>query len=153
MAAAVESMVADLIDAVVGPFGLPYWLERQLEAPWSCTGCGNRQGFRRRGFRPKPRRITTKAGKLAFRSQQLECLRCERRFAPAAQLLGLRPHQRRSTGVGDLGAALAVEVAYAKASRLLAELAGVGVSARSIRRDVLALAPERIGPEVADVPI
>jgi hypothetical protein len=48
---------------------------------------------------------------------------------------------------------LAVEVAYAKASRLLASLAGPAVSTRSIRRDVIDMAPERVGPEVTDVPV
>jgi transposase-like protein len=52
-----------------------------------------------------------------------------------------------------MAASLAVEVAYAKASRLLGELAGPQVSARTIRRDVIAMAPERVGPETADVPI
>ncbi len=150
---AIESMIADLVDAVVGPFGLPLADDDQLEAPWACTGCGNRRGFRRRGFRPKPRKVMTACGQVAFRSQQLGCQRCDRRFAPAAELLGLRPHQRRTEALSTLAASLAVEVAYAKASRLLAELAGPTVSARSIRRDVIAMAPERIGPEVTDVPV
>ncbi len=90
---------------------------------------------------------------VAFASQQLECSSCGRRFAPAAELLGLRPHQRHTLALSELAASLAVEVAYAKSSRLLAELAGVGVSARTIRRDLIALAPERLGPEVTDVPI
>ena len=153
VADAIESMIADLVDAVVGPFGLPLAERDQLEAPWACTACGSRRGFRRRGFRPKPRRVTTACGQVAFRSQQLECQHCGRRFAPAAELLGLRPHQRRSEALSVLAASLAVEVAYAKASRLLAELAGPVVSDRSIRRDVIAMAPERIGPEVTDVPI
>lgn len=153
VADAIESMVDDLVDAVVGPFGLPLGVEEQLEAPWACTGCASRQGFRRRGFRPKPRKVMTACGQIAFRSQQLECSVCGRRFAPAAELLGLRPHQRRTERLSELAASLAVEVAYAKASRLLAELAGPTVSARSIRRDVLAMAPDRIGPEVTDVPI
>lgn len=72
---------------------------------------------------------------------------------PAAELLGLRPHQRRTERLSELAASLAVEVAYAKASRLLAELAGPAVSARTIRRDVIAMAPERVGPEILDVPI
>ena len=153
VADAIESMIADLVDAVVGPFGVPLADHEQLDAPWACTGCGLRRGFRRRGFRPKPRKITTACGQVAFRSQQLACTRCGRRFAPAAELLGLRPHQRRTEALSQLAASLAVEVAYAKASRLLAELAGPVVSARTIRRDVIALAPERIGPEVTEVPI
>ncbi len=153
VAVAVESMIADLVDAVVGPFGVPLADDEQLEAPWCCTGCASRRGFRRRGFRPKPRTVTTACGQVAFASQQLECRSCQRRFAPAAELLGLGPHQRRSEALSKLAASLAVEVAYAKASRLLAELAGPAVSARSIRRDVIAMAPPRIGPEVTDVPI
>lgn len=153
VAEVIESMVADLVDTVVGPFGVPWPVEQQLEAPWHCTGCASRRGFRRRGFRPKPRTITTAMGKVAFRSQQMECLGCSRRFAPAAELLGLRPHQRRTEALAELASALAVEVAYAKASRLLAELAGVVVSPRSIRRDVLASAPDRLGPEVTKVPV
>lgn len=35
----------------------------------------------------------------------------------------------------------------------MVELAGVSVSARCIRRDVLGAAPQRLGPEVTDVPI
>ncbi len=153
VADAIEAMIADLVDSVVGPFGVPRADEDQLEAPWACTGCGSRQGFRRRGSRPKPRRVTTACGKVAFSSQQLGCRSCGRRFAPAAELLGLRPHQRRTKALSQLAASLAVEVAYAKASRLLAELAGPSVSARSIRRDVIAMAPERVGPEVTEVPI
>jgi transposase-like protein len=153
VADAIESMVGDLVDAVVGPFGLPLPDTEQLEAPWACTGCASRQGFRRRGFRPKPRKVVTACGQVAFRSQQLECSACSRRFAPAAELLGLRAHQRRTERLSELAASLAVEVAYAKASRLLAELAGPSVSARTIRRDVIAMAPERVGPEITDVPI
>ncbi len=149
----IESMVAELVVTVIGPFGVPWPVEQQLDAPWHCSGCASGRGFRRRGFRPKPRTITTAAGKVAFRSQQLECLGCRRRFSPAAELLGLRPHQRRTEALSELASALAVEVAYAKASRLLVELAGVVVSARSIRHDVVATAPQRLGPEVVKMPV
>mgnify|MGYP000315360756 CR=1 FL=1 len=146
----VESMIAELVDEVVGPFGMPLADEQQLDAPWSCTGCGSRRGFRRRGLRPKPRKVLTRCGTVEFRSQQLECRACGRRFAPAGELLGLGMHQRRTDGLSEAAAALAVEVAYAKASRLLGELAGPAVSARTIRRDVLAMAPERIGVHLAE---
>jgi len=39
------------------------------------------------------------------------------------------------------------------AARLLAELAGIDLSARSVRRDTLRLAPGRIGPETLAVPV
>jgi hypothetical protein len=68
-------------------------------------------------------------------------------------LLGLRPHQRRTDRLAGLAAALATEVPYAKAALFLSELTGVEVSARTIRDDVVAVAPDRLGPEVTDVPI
>jgi hypothetical protein len=68
-------------------------------------------------------------------------------------LLGLRPHQRRTDRLVALTAALATEVAYAKAARFLAELTGVRVSPRTIRGDVVAVAPRHLGPQVRDVPI
>jgi len=46
------AMIAEVVDIVVGPFGVPWPAERQIEAPWARTGCASR---RRRGFRPKPR--------------------------------------------------------------------------------------------------
>ncbi len=79
VADAIESMIDELVDVVVGPFGSPWCSERQAEAPWACTGCASRRGFRRRGFRPKPRKVTTAAGTVAFRSQQPGRARCGRR--------------------------------------------------------------------------
>jgi transposase-like protein len=68
--------------------------------------------------------------------------------------LDLRPGQRRTEGLSRMAAGLAVEVAYAKAERLLAEIAGQQLSARSIRRDVLAMAPADIRPDgPVEVPI
>jgi hypothetical protein len=68
-------------------------------------------------------------------------------------LLGLRPHQRRTDRLAGLAAGLATEVAYAKAARFLSELTGIRVSPRTIRNDVVAVAPHRLGPDVVDVPI
>jgi len=79
--------------------------------------------------------------------------RCGRRFVPVLELLGLSAYQRRSVGVTEMAAAFATEVAYAKAARLRSELAGIDLSARSVRRDTLSLAPTRIGPETLEVPV
>lgn len=153
VAAAVEALVDDLLDAVIGPFGLPLADEDQAEAPWSCTRCSSTRGFRRRGLRPGGRRVTCAVGKVVFKAQQVICRSCGLRFVPVLELLGLRRHQRSTDAVADLAAGLAVEVAYAKASRLLANLAGIELSPRSLRRQVLSLAPERLGPEVTNVPV
>ncbi len=55
VAEGIESMIAEVVDIVVGPFGVPWPAERQIEAPWARTRCASHRGFRRRGFRPKPR--------------------------------------------------------------------------------------------------
>lgn len=38
VAEAVESMIAELVDAVVGPFGVPWFHDQQLEAPVGVHG-------------------------------------------------------------------------------------------------------------------
>lgn len=63
VAGAIESMVADLLDVVVGPFGLPLATGDQFEALFACTRCASRRGFRRRGFRPKLRKVMTACGR------------------------------------------------------------------------------------------
>jgi len=153
VAATVQTLTAQLFDAIIGPKGFPLDDDAQPEAPWSCTGCKGRRGFRRRGQRPGGRSVLTKAGRVLLAAWQVECRRCGRRFVPVLELLGLSAHQRRSVGVAEMAAALATEVAYAKASRLLAELAGIDLSARSVRHDTLSLAPKRIGPELLEVPV
>lgn len=153
VAATVKTLTVELFDAVIGPSGFPRSDADQPEAPWACTGCGNRRGFRRRGQRPGGRRVTTVAGRVHMEAWQVACRACGRRFVPTLELLGLRPHQRRTLALGELAAGLAVEVAYAKASRLLGELTGIEISARTLRRDTLGLAPERLGPEETTVPI
>ena len=150
---AVEAMTETLLDIYLGQRGTPIGAQDQGEAPWACTGCGSRRGFRRRGFRQRDRKLDAACGGISFRTAQVECLTCARRFAPVLVLLGLRPYQRRTDRLSELAVGLATEVAYAKASALLAELAGAEVSSRSIRRDMVAIAPERLGPEVLDVPI
>jgi hypothetical protein len=153
VAAAAQSLTGELFDVIIGPKGFPLDDDAQPEAPWACTRCGNRRGFRRRGQRPGGRTLLTRAGKVRLAAWQVECRACGRRFVPVLELLGLGRHQRRSTGVAEMAAALATGVAYAKAARLLAELAGIDLSARSVRRDTLSLAPARIGPEILEVPV
>ena len=153
VAAAVDALTGELFDAVIGPRGFPLDDAAQPAAPWACTRCASRRGFRRRGRRPGGRTVLTRAGRVCLAAWQVECRSCGRRFVPVLELLGVKAHQRRSVGVAEMAAALATEVAYAKAARLLGELAGIDISARTVRRDTLSLAPERLGPETLDVPI
>ena len=151
----IEGLAETLLEMVVGRRRYPTALGDQPEAPWSCTRerCENRHGFRRRGFRSSDRKLQAACGGVSFRTAQVECLSCGRRFAPVLGLLGLRPHQRRTDRLAGLAAGLATEVAYAKAARFLSELTGIRVSPRTIRNDVVAVAPHRLGPEVLEVPI
>lgn len=151
----IEHLIETLLAKVLGPRRSPLGVDDQPQAPWSCTreGCESRHGFRRRGFRSSDRKLQAACGGVRFRTAQVECLRCGRRFAPVLGLLGLRPHQRRTDRLAGLAAALATEVPYAKAALFLSELTGIEVSARTIRNDVVAVAPDRLGPEVTDVPI
>lgn len=151
----IEGLAEALLEMVVGRRRRPIAQGDQPEAPWSCTRdrCENRRGFRRRGFRSSDRKLKAACGGVSFRTAQVECLRCGRRFAPVLGLLGLRPHQRRTDRLAALAAGLATEVAYAKAARFLSELTGIQVSPRTIRNDVVGIAPHRLGPEITDVPI
>lgn len=151
----VEGLTETLLEMVVGRRRHPTAPCDQAEAPWSCTreDCGNRRGFRRRGFRSSDRKLQAVCGGVSFRTAQVECLRCGRRFAPVLGLLGLRPYQRRTDRLSGLTTALATEVAYRKAARFLSELTGMAVSPRTIRNDVVASAPDRLGSGIVEIPI
>jgi transposase-like protein len=146
IASSTEAMIEELFTEVCGPFGAPTADDDQVDAPWACQKCGSLRGFRRRGSQVRQRKVTSRVGTIALTSKMLYCRSCEHRFAPLGQLLGLAPRQRRTEGLSTATAALAVEVAYAKASRLMSEVGGVSVSARTIRRDVIDHAPQRIEP-------
>ena len=57
-------MIAELFDVIIGPKGLPLEDDAQPDAPWSCTRCASRRGFRLRGQRPGGRPVPTKAGRV-----------------------------------------------------------------------------------------
>jgi len=155
IASTIEAMVAELVTEVCGPFGMPVADEGQITAPWACPACGSLQGFRRRGTQVRQRTVTSQVGQIKVASKMIYCRSCDTRFSPLSQLLGLAPRQRRTDGLSKATAALAVEVAYAKAARLMAEVGGVSVSPRTIRRDVIDHAPQRIAPrrDITAVPV
>ncbi|CAN5760858.1 hypothetical protein BH20ACT1_BH20ACT1_05110 [soil metagenome] len=113
MADGIESMMDELVDVVVGPFGSPWCSERQAEVPGVHRLC------QPPGLPP-----------------------------PGVPAQAPQGDHRRWHGRIPLPAAGVHRLwATPKASRLLGELAGVGISARTIRR------PERLGPEITEVPI
>jgi hypothetical protein len=153
--AAVESMIEELVTEVCGPLGLPIDDDDQRTAPWVCPKCESTRGFRRRGSQVRSRKLTSQVGVIRIAGKMVYCRGCDTRFAPLGQLLGLSRGQRRTEGLSTATAALAVEVAYAKASRLMGEIGGVSVSARTIRRDLIAGASERLVPRagIGQVPV
>ena len=155
IASSTEAMIEELVTEVCGPFGSPTDDDDQVDAPWACLKCGSLRGFRRRGSQVRQRRVTSQVGTIVLTSKMVYCRSCDHRFSPLGQLLGLAPRQRRTEGLSTATAALAVEVAYAKASRLMSEVGGVSVSARTIRRDVIDQAPERVEPrgDIDAVPV
>jgi hypothetical protein len=153
VAAAVQWLTGERLDVLIGPKGFPLGGDAQPKAPWACIRCRNRRGFRRRGQRPGGRSVVTKVGKVRLAAWQVECRACSRRNVAVLELLGLGRHQRPSSAVAEMATALATEVAYAKAARLLAELAGIDLSTRSVRRVTLSLAPARIDPGILGVPV
>jgi len=115
----VESMIADHVDAVVGPVGMPLADDEQLEAPWACARV-------REPPRVPPTRIPTQAlyghDRLREGGVPLTATRVRGLWAPlrpGRRAVGLHPHQRRTEALAELAAPLAVEVFFAKASRLL----------------------------------
>lgn len=148
-------MLDELLYTMCGPSGTPIGDDAQIVAPWACHECGSMRGFRRRGAQARKRELTSLVGTIALASRMVECQSCDRRFSPLAQLLGLAPRQHRIPELTKATAALAVEVGYAEASRLLAEVGGLEVSARTIRRDLIDAAPEHIAPVdgVSEVPM
>ncbi len=124
---AVDAMVAELFTEVCGPFGFPIDDDAQITAPWACPGCASMRGFRRRGAQVRRRKLTSLVGVVSLRSAMVECRSCRRRFSPLGQLLGLAPRRAEPQSCPKQPA-LAVEVAYVKAARLMAEVGGVEVS-------------------------
>jgi len=60
VAAGVDAMTAELFDTVIGAKEFPLDGHAQPTAPWGCTRCGSRRGFRRRGQRPGGRSVLTR---------------------------------------------------------------------------------------------
>ncbi len=84
----VESLTDTLLEMVLGRRRHPTAPGDQIEAPWSCTreDCENR-----RGFRSSNRKLQAVCGGVSFRTAQVECLRCGRRFSLCWDFWGCVP--------------------------------------------------------------
>jgi hypothetical protein len=100
------------------------------EARQPCPGCGK---GRRPHEREKPRAVLTACGAVTFARPYYYCGRCRAGWAPADASLGLLPFQRLSAKVRGWVVGRAAKATFREAAADLAELAGVAVSAETVR--------------------
>jgi hypothetical protein len=124
MRAALASSGAALLQAVLDEQDDGY------AGPRSGCGCGGQAVYS--GSRPKT--ITTVLGAVTLARAWYHCAACRAGFAPRDQQLGLLPDGALSPGLAEMAALAGAEVSFARAAALLAGLAGVTVSARTIER-------------------
>jgi hypothetical protein len=95
------------------------------------AGCGNGHQALYAGCRDKT--VTTVLGPVTLRRAWYHCAACRRGFAPRDQQLGL-PGASLSPGLAEMAALAGAEVSFARAAGLLAGLAGITISARTVER-------------------
>jgi hypothetical protein len=124
MRAALASSGAALLQAVLDEQDDGY------AGPHSGCGCGGQAVYS--GSRPKT--ITTVLGAVTLARAWYHCAACRAGFAPRDRQLGLLADGALSPGLAEMAALAGAEVSFARAAALLAGLAGVTVSARTIER-------------------
>ena len=82
----------------------------------------------------RPRTITTVLGPLRITRAWYHCAACKRGFAPGDRQLGLLPSGSLSPGLAEMTALAGAEVSFARAAGLIAGLAGITLSARTVER-------------------
>jgi hypothetical protein len=116
------------LDQVLGP----KWADTpQSEAPWVCPQCRSRQGFKRRGSRPRVLRKTS-LGRVPFQLRQVTCCRCGDTFSPFSEWLGLEPYQVSTTEFQAQAVKVACQTSYARSVEHIYELGHVKVSATAV---------------------
>ena len=97
--------------------------------PHAKCGAGHQAGYA--GSRPKT--VSTVLGPVQVMRAWYHCPGCERGFAPRDEQLGVAGTPL-SPGLAEMIARAGAEVPFGKAAALLADLAGVTVSARTVER-------------------
>jgi hypothetical protein len=95
-----------------------------------CAGCGGQAAYA--GSRPKT--ITTVLGAVTLQRAWYHCASCKRGYAPRDARLGLLPGGALSPGLAEMTALAGAEVSFARAAGLIAGLAGISISPRTIER-------------------
>jgi len=145
MRAALASAGAALLQAVLDQQDDGYAGPRA-----GCVSCGGQAGHA--GSRPKT--ITTVLGPVTLQRAWYHCAACRRGFAPRDRQLGLLPGGALSPGLAEMTALACAEVSFARAAALLAGLAGITLSPKTIERSAEAsgaTAREAAGQEAAAI--
>jgi hypothetical protein len=95
-----------------------------------CGGCGGRAAYA--GSRPKT--ITTVLGAVTLQRAWYHCAACKRGLAPRDRQLGLLPAGLLSPGLAEMTAMAGAEASFGRAAGLLAGLAGISLSPKTIER-------------------
>jgi hypothetical protein len=128
--AAVRAVLPALLGAVVqqSTTALAPAQQRQRER---CPRCGTRREARHQW---RPRTVRTTCGPLRYERPRYRCRPCGQEWSPADQTLGVGARARISTRLDDWLAEVGAERPFAPAAALLARLAGVQVSAETVRQ-------------------
>jgi hypothetical protein len=98
--------------------------------PRAGCGCGGQAVYA--GSRPKT--VTTVLGPVRITRAWYHCAACQHGFAPRDRQLGLRASGALSPGLAEMSALAGAEVSFTRAAALMAGLAGVTLSPRTIER-------------------
>jgi hypothetical protein len=102
----------------------------QRRLRYTCPTCARRLRARRWARR----QVRTVCGPIRFTRPWYVCPSCQRGWSPADAALGLAPRARLSVGVERWLWSLGASVPFAEASRRLAQLTGLAVSAETVRQ-------------------
>ena len=122
MRAALATAGAALLEAVLSG-------EAGYAGPHARCGCGGQAAYA--GVRDKT--VTTVLGPVRLKRAWYHCRECKHGFAPRDQQLGICDGSL-SPGLSEMTALAGAEVSFARAAGLLAGLAGVTISPRTIER-------------------
>jgi len=128
MRAALTAADGRLLEAVLGG-------EDGYAGPHAGCGCGGQVAYA--GARDKT--VTTVLGPVRLKRAWYHCRECKHGFAPRDQQLGIGVGSL-SPGLAEMTALAGAELPFARAATLLAGLAGVTISPRTIERSAAARA-------------
>jgi hypothetical protein len=114
-----------------------------------CPNCQKIQKYVKRGSRG--RKLRTSEGEIEFKIKQIQCKECRKIFRPIINFLGLKPRQMITDEFLEKASSVAIHTSYQTSKEITETFTGEGISAKTIRKKILAEAAE-IKAEQATVP-